>query len=508
MSIQITNPVRIAGVEQTIGTQLSLDPSLEADLVTRKCAIYLVIPDHGVDAVIRSALNLATGAQITSIWTGTKAEYNAIAVKDANTQYVTDAGIYVGSSMAASPLVPRLQMKAIAIGNSISAQSKFSGSGHWGTDGELMLANALAGSPMRFSRVTATTRMDAYGVYGYSGQQLSAIIPDLESQVFSQLRTSGVVPDIIVALATVENDIASGASYSTIVTRLTWLVREICARFPGAVLLLCTPRPSFSNNSAGIVLVYRQVRDYMLSLDNGINIFCARCDSYENPISPGTPLGTSGSPIYTDSSVHPNAKGAMMNARSIAAVLARISRVWKTSYQTNSTNMVLSGTGAASGTNVSGTVPTGTTVVGSANATSIVCTAEQPGFSMEITVPASAGPNPADLASFNFGSLAISGTEVSPFIIAQIVSGASNLHGLEIMVRDGATATWFYLIRNQTGNAQPDYVDGDILTLRIPPILVSSITSGTCNMYARALLKYQGGSCTFRVLSQGVGLVS
>lgn len=97
MSIQITNPVRIAGVEQTIGTQLSLDPSLEADLVTRKCAIYLVIPDHGVDPVIRSALNLATGAQITSIWTGTKAEYDAIATKDANTEYVTDCGIYVGS---------------------------------------------------------------------------------------------------------------------------------------------------------------------------------------------------------------------------------------------------------------------------------------------------------------------------------------------------------------------------------------------------------------------------
>lgn len=99
MSIQITNPVRIAGVEQTIGTQLSLDPSLEADLVTRKCAIYLVIPDHGVDPVIRSALNLATGAQITSTWTGTKAQYDAIAVKDANTQYVTDAGIYVGDSL-------------------------------------------------------------------------------------------------------------------------------------------------------------------------------------------------------------------------------------------------------------------------------------------------------------------------------------------------------------------------------------------------------------------------
>lgn len=406
-----------------------------------------------------------------------------------------------------SAATPKTQLTTLLLGNSIANQSKWSTS-YWQTHSEMSLANMLCGSPMRFKRVTATTRMDAYCAYGYSGKRLPEILADLEGQVFATLRTAAIVPELVVGMALLENDIASGATTDSMISSLTQFLRDIKGRFPGAIIMLCTPRVSFSYNTAAAVLAYQTIRDYMLALDDGYSIFTARVDGYENPLSLGTPLGTSGAPIYTDGSVHPNARGALINARAIAKCLKRLSTVWQTGYQANSTNMALGGTGAASGTNVSGTVPTSTAVSGSAAATSFVCTAEQPGLLMTITVPVDAGPNPLDISSLNFGSLAVTGTEVSPFIEVELVSGAENLHGIEIMARDTGTATWFYLIRNQANDKLPDWLNGDILTQVIPPLPVSAFTSGACTVYIRPLMKYTGGACTFRVRSQGVGLVS
>ena len=42
---------------------------------------------------------LCVGVGVQTIWVGTLAEYNAIAVKDANTQYNTDAGVFVGTTL-------------------------------------------------------------------------------------------------------------------------------------------------------------------------------------------------------------------------------------------------------------------------------------------------------------------------------------------------------------------------------------------------------------------------
>jgi len=402
---------------------------------------------------------------------------------------------------------PKPQMTAIVIGNSIAAQAKIQ-STYWLTASEVHQADILAGAPLRWKRMTATIRMDLYGAYGYSGQTLPTILADLPAQVWGQLRTSGVVPDIIIAPALLENDIAAGATVAAMQASLSQFIRDAQGRYSGAVLLLATPHVSFSYDTAAKVLAYQQIRDHMLTLDDAHSIFVSRIDGYENPDSPGTPLGTSGSPIYTDSTVHPNAKGAVVNARVIAATLRRISSKWKTTYPVNSTNMAMDGTGAASGTNVSGTVPTSVTVSGSANATSIVCTAEQPGLLMAITVAAGTAPNPIDVSTFNFGTLAISGAEISPFVEIELVSGAENLHNIELMVRDVTTANWIYYVQNQSNHLQPDWINGDVLTLRMPTALVASITTGNAAVYIKPLPKYQGGTTIFRIRAQGIGLVS
>lgn len=229
------------------------------------------------------------------------------------------------------------QMLTVACGNSIAVQSQYGSIGsYWNTNGELHVANMLAGSPMRFGRMTATTRADLWGVYGYSGQTLATINSDIEAQWFAPMHTAGAVPQLAVGLALVENDLqVEGASFATIQKRLiTWL--RMVRRFPGVRILLCTPRPSFTINTAAKVAAWQATRDYMMSLDNGVDIFTARLDSYENPASPGTPLSG-----YTDASVHPNARGCMVNARQIGATLKRIARSFSAPFRVLSSNYVL-----------------------------------------------------------------------------------------------------------------------------------------------------------------------
>jgi len=422
-----------------------------------------------------------------------------------NTVLVGADGLDIGIGAQA----PKPQLTAIVIGNSIAAQSKHTGT-YWQMKSEIHHANALAGDPLRFKRMTATTRMDLWGVYGYSSQELSTINTDLGDQVWAQLRTSSVIPDIIIGHSLIENDIGNGVATATIQARVTQFIRDAQGRYPGAIIALGTPRPSFSNNTASKVLTYQDMRTWMLALDNGSSIFVANLSGYENPDSPATPLGTSGSPIWTDSSVHPNAKGAVKLARAWAAMLRRISYVWKPEFVANSANMALGGTGAASGTNVSGTVPTGTSGFGSANATSFVLTAEQPGLLAVITVPVSAGPAPADIGNGVLGSTSLVANSFSPFLEVEIVSGAENLHSVELnpRVADASGSPFIKYIENQTGDAQPDWEDGDVLFLRSPPIVPVTAPMSACTVYLNTRLKYQGGTVTLRVKRQGVGIVS
>lgn len=407
------------------------------------------------------------------------------------------------------PFAPHNQLLAISIGNSIGAQAKHNASGYWEPTAALWWANAFSGGAMRFKRVTATTRMDEYGVYGYSGQTLPTILADLQVQVFDNLR--GItVPDLVIGSALLENDIAGGATVAAMQASLKTFLRTVQYRWPGAIVILCTPRPSFSYDTAGKVSAYQGIRDYILGLDNSHTIFASRMDGYENPASPGTPLGTSGAPIYTDSSVHPNSKGAMINGRALAATLLRISAAWKSPFDVMSTNMPLSGSGAASGTNVSGTVPTSTTVSGSSNGT-YVAAAEAPGLLQTVTVASKGSEPPYDLSTFNFGALSLSDvTQISPFIVYEIVSGASAIRSLELWprVNDGGGNNFQKFVTDQTNYAEPDYQNGDILTLRCPPLIAASDSISACTVYGKLWTKLAGGTPSFRVLAQGVEIVA
>lgn len=536
MSIQITNPVRIAGVEQTIGTQLSLDPSLEADLVTRKCAIYLVIPDHGVDPVIRSALNLATGAQITSTWTGTKAQYDAIAVKDANTQYVTDAGIYVGDSLVGvgaevDPVTGRIKLSpgdmvmngtptsplvTVACGNSITSACRYfasggttlgnpaSADGFWNPKSEIQLANMLADAPMDFTRMTSGTRIDAFGVYGYSGQTLSTINADLSSNFFTPLASAGVRPQLVIGHALLENDIAAAATNAEIKQRLDLWLAHVKAMWPGVRVLLCTPRTSFSYDSAAKVSAFNYAVQYTLSLDDSATVFVADVSvAYADQSNPAVPLSG-----YTDASGHPNPKGALKNARIIAATLRRIVPVVRRDWTMLSANVPLSGSISVAGTRVTGTGPTGSAVGTPASGSSIVSEALNPGWRMTYSVPANA--TPVDMSTINIGypSSATTAPNIGAFAKVRIVSGAVNIRSIELANRhsnNDASNDWRYLVKQVSGDIDCGaWMDGDELTMMMPlfpPTTAKTLTG--ISPYFRVYGNLTGGDFTLEVLAFG-----
>lgn len=478
-------------------------------------------------------------------------------------------------SIAASTSKPT--MVKIVCGNSIAARCKYGT--YFNLDNDVELSNMLAGAPMTSKIMTASTRADKFGSYGYSSQTLPTILADLQAQWIAPLNTAGIYPDLVVGHSLLENDIAGGATVAAMQASLSQWINLVQATWPGAIIHLVCPRPSLSYDTSAKVAAYQAIRDHYLTLDDAAAIFVSRADAYESTTSPGTPIvggitgsisgttltvtavdagtvlsvgqtiigaaagtlitamggtGTGGvgtytitnnaTPIasqafsigiYTDASVHPNARGALKNARQQAATLRRIGRVWKPNYiRTYSTNAALSGTGAASGTNVSGTVPTSTTCTGSANGTFVV-SADQPGYTQTTTANAITAAAFIDLSTSNFTGLAITtsgvNAQLSMFAQIEIVAGAENIASIQLEPRfykvDGSNE-FIYHIQAQSPDAEPDWEDGDILTIRTQPMMTTTASAiNNANNYLRLKAKRAGGTSTFKVHQQGFGVI-
>jgi lysophospholipase L1-like esterase len=412
--------------------------------------------------------------------------------------------VWIGLAQTQTSLPP---MVTVATGNSITRQSQWdpADNGYWHTNSEIHLANALSGSPMIFNRIKPTTRTDTWGIYGYSGQTLPGILADLPVQFFAPLEAAGIVPGLVIGNALLENDIAGDASVIQMQSSLTQWLGNMRQRWPGARILLCTPHPNTNYNTPSRVSNYLAMRDYIGGLDDGSTIFVARTDAYENPSAPGTPL-----PGYTvqDDGIHPNAKGAMLLARSMASALLRIASKWtQPSYIDVSTNIMFSGSQPAYGTGVSGTVPTGTGINWQ-NGT-FVATAENPDFTLQVTTAPTTG-RVLDLGTFNMGPLSLHAKQVSPFLVVQIVSGAANLRSVELAPRmfyGGQKNSFLNYIKDYSNDAEPDFVDGDIFTLREPPLVPPSGSISAVNIYVRCVMKLAGGATTLRFISGGMGIV-
>lgn len=428
---------------------------------------------------------------------------------------VSGGGGYVGQ-----------QLLVVSIGNSINASAAgakrnnaagVDPAGWWNTGSELHFANALAGVPLRWGRITATTRADKWANYSYSGQTLETINSDLPTQLYGAMDAAGLRPDVIVGLAILENDIAQGRTFAQCKADFDRWMYTAKGRYPSSRLLVNTPHPSYSYDTDSKVLVYQQVREYILSLDDGERFFASRADVYEDPANPGKPLAG-----YTDASVHPLTAGGTKIAREgMLPTLRRVALTTFPAYRRTSQNFAATGSNVATGTNVSGTVPTNYSHGGTVNGL-VVLQALQPGCSY--TVSQSVG-QPYDVGSIDAGGQhPITGfTYYSPYAVVRINSGAENLRGvfLQARGRDGVSSPFFNMGWQATADTDPSgdaYRNGDVLTLICPPVGQSDFGTANqlsaMNVYVRTVLRTNGtanslgGATSITVLDAGVGLVS
>lgn len=413
--------------------------------------------------------------------------------------------------------VPISPLLTVACGNSISSQCRYYAAdgvtlgtpnvagGYWFPKCEIQIANMLSGAPMEFQAMSAPgTRIDAFGVYGYSGQTLSTINGDLATNFFAPLATAGIRPQLVIGHALLENDIATPASNAEIKQRLDLWVAHVRNMWPSAIILLCTPRPSFSNNTQGKIDAFNYARTYTLSLDNSASIFVADVAlAYYDPTNPAIPLSG-----YTDASVHPNTKGSVANARIIGATLRRIVPVVKRDWTTLSANVPLSGSVSVATTRVTGTGPTGSAVGSPAVNASAVSEALNPAW--RISYSAASNATPLDLNTLNIGypSSATTASKIGAYTKLRLVSGASNIRSIELSNRhsnNDASNDWRFHLHQVTSDSDCGaWIDGDELTIlmpQFPPTSGKTITN--VSPYLRFYANLTGGDFIVDVLAFG-----
>ena len=526
--------------------------------------------------------------------------------------YGNPTGIVNPNGGSAAIVNTKQSMLTVACGNSLAQLSqRFTSNTYFNYKSFIHHSNDLSGAPMRFKRIPAyqTTRMDQYGVYGYSGANLGpltvggsrtgTILADLPAQWFTPLASAGLVPDFVVGFGLVENDIANGATFAAIVQSLTEWISLVQNTWPNVVIALFTPVPSYNyaqSVSLAKYTVYQQVRSYILSLDNSTNIFVGRGDSLEDPSSPGqaasitanvtfsstimtvnsilTPTATSvafplmnigrnsyvwggtsgiaaasaisvssqgsgngGTGTYTlgstptagtytvqispynDAIIHPSARGSVLMARAaFKPLFARMAANWKQPLTSISSNLSLNGSQAVNGTNNTGTMPAGILTISGSSTTgySQVCTALTPGFQIASTFAAgngtitTAGTNYMNwVTGSSSGIVAPISSDLSALCVIKLISGSNNFGGsrLNVQVYDGTNAPNIdFYMASQTGDTDPDYLDGDVLTQVSPPIAMTSPTLGFINNFMNSFSVYgklYGGTCTYQYLNQG-----
>lgn len=168
---------------------------------------------------------------------------------------------------------PRQAMTAFVAGNSIAAAMKYSAG--FTPRNSVLWADFIDGNPLQFKRMTASTRADLYCIYGYSSQTLPTILGDLEAQLFTPMAAAGIVPDIGIFPALLENDLFASRTVAQMQASITELIRNVQARFPGIIILLCTPHLN-GNRTGGSVYIqadFLAITAWMLTLDNSVDIF-------------------------------------------------------------------------------------------------------------------------------------------------------------------------------------------------------------------------------------------
>lgn len=340
---------------------------------------------------------------------------------------------------------------------------------------ETLMANMLAGAALRKVNIAPGTRVDAYGVHSYGGQQCPAIIADIIANWFPTITAAGIVPDVVWIPDAIVNDLSSDVPAATCKLRFAQLLSVIRAKWPGVAIAFDTVRghASFTPGSARRIAC-DDVCDWMLTLDDGLNTFVTELRGAWGDLSAADPQ-------YTPDGTHPTPRGAMACARRKAVTIRRISAVHGGGVGIG-TNPWLIGSSAASGTGVSGTWPTGCSHTAQSGPSTVTLTALNPGVRL-----AYATTGEADTGQFSAPGVSPDidlayGGRVSMSATVRLVSGAQYLRFIRPELRlyysaaTGGGNDWRYglLFPSASNAVYPQFLDDDLLHITLPYALGTS----------------------------------
>lgn len=166
------------------------------------------------------------------------------------------------------------KVKAVVQGNSIVAAMQWvTATGVYTDRSEHMYADQLLGGVFRYPLITPVTaaKSDKYGCYGYSGQTLAAIIADLPLEHFAPLANVGFIPDVVLGLALLENDVPT-RTYAQMKDDVEAWISINRAQWPGVKLVIGCPRPSKFYATTASRNNWAAIKAYLKSLNDGVNI--------------------------------------------------------------------------------------------------------------------------------------------------------------------------------------------------------------------------------------------
>lgn len=390
----------------------------------------------------------------------------------------------------------------IFIGNSIAAHALSNGAGGG------FLARSEIGCAMQFADPAifyqmdgcvggpsfSTSYFDAAGNFGFAAQTLDTITASCQSTLFPILEYGKVVPKLIIGLALYENDIAAGASGATIITRLNNWIALMRAKFPGAILQICTSRPDGRlTANASMIAAAQTAYAHIMALDDDQSLFATDLSfsGVLDTTKPWTPkAGYTWKNGFDESlslqdGVHTRENAASINGRLIAATWKRIAGTLRYGLPgvVKAQNLGLTGSGAISSGKISGTIPTGffsLAVSPSGTAAAVTSTALNPGWRLSFA------PDPATLIDTLYprcGQHTPSPIPKAFRIVARarVVSGASALAAIQVIATATHSDATTYIWRNKDITQMPGdivvsevFQDGDVFNIVSQPCRIQA----------------------------------
>lgn len=455
------------------------------------------------------------------------------------------------SNRTASPLSTvksaafRRPLTIVQIGNSITdfgkftlgattAQSGFPGRSH------LRYLLEQAGPSLVVGTTPAAGFIDTIGSFGAAGQSMGnffgGIIQGMSATWFPTLDTANVVPDVVLALSLVENDIAVAdvssdaalaTSYASIVAGLNLFISQAANKWPGCVIHLCGPRPDNRLSVATRAQTLAEnINTYIQSLksDRVITSDLSRV----NALAPTggnrwniDPARCSDS-VTAISGVHPNAVGALAEARVIYADLSAAVALGYAGQRLLSSNHSQGGTTSAVFGAFTGTAPAGCRILNSNSGTQTGTTgydltagantssADQPGWTIKASVTAAPQQYIIRQAVLTIPTVP---RRMRPYAIVKIISGGQNIRSLASSLQvtySGAAYGFDFFTSGLPDRAEsPVYVNGSTIVLLgavLSPQIAAFGGAGTItNIIPDVLLDLlPSTSATIQVLESGM----